>query len=248
MKQLLKRCGFVVGLVRAFRAGVLDLKQFYWRIIRGGQIRAYFAAHSTRKLHIGASHSILPGWLNTDFILESSGVVYLDATQKFPFPDHAFDYIVSEHMIEHIDYASGQAMLRECFRVLKPGGTIRLTTPDLQVLARLCLPEKNDAQNYYINFVADQLFPDIKANRGIFVLNNTFRSWGHQFLYDPETLRAALTGLGFVELKNFKPGQSDDPNLRDLETHGKIIGNEAINQFESFVIEAKTPAAKSNSR
>ncbi len=244
LKQFVKRSGFIVALVRAVRAGALDLKQLYWRAIRGGKIRAYFDAHPSRKLHIGASRSLLPGWLNTDFILESAGVVYLDATQKFPFPDNAFDYVVSEHMIEHIDYASGQAMLRECFRVLKPGGKIRLTTPDLQVLARLCAPEKTDAENTYVNFVADHLFPEMKTNRGVFVLNNAFRSWGHQFLYDPETLRHALAGHGFADLKNFKPGVSDDPNLRGLETHGKIIGNEAINQFESFVVEARVPAHK----
>ena len=246
LKQFVKRSGFIVGLVRTFRAGALDVKQLYWRLIRGGKIRAYFAAHPARKLHIGASRSLLPGWLNTDFILENPEVVYLDATQRFPFADNVFDYVVSEHMIEHIDYAGGQAMLRECFRVLKPGGKIRLTTPDLQVLAHLCAPEKTEAENNYINFVADQWFAEVNHKRGVFVLNNAFRSWGHQFLYDSETLRRALAGHGFEDLKNFKPGDSDDPNLRGLETHGKIIGNEAINQFESFVVEARVPAAKLN--
>jgi predicted SAM-dependent methyltransferase len=244
LKQFIKHCGFIVGLVRALRAGVLDVKQLYWKAIRGGKIRAYFVAHSSPKLHIGASGSLLSGWLNTDFILESSGVVYLDATQRFPLPDDAFDYVISEHMIEHIDYAGGQSMLSECFRVLKPGGRIRLTTPDLQVLARLCAPHLDPMQTTYVNFITDQLFPEIKTNRGVFAINVGFRAWGHQFIYDPQTLSGAMAGQGFEDFKIYKPGISDDPNLRGLETHGKVINSEDINQFESFVVEARVPMVK----
>lgn len=241
IKSVLKRSGFIVGLVRAFRGGRLDLKQLYWAAIRGQKIRSYFASHPVPKLHIGASNSLLTGWLNTDFILENPAVVYLDATQPFPFADGAFDYIVSEHMIEHIDYAGGDAMLRECFRVLKPGGKIRLSTPDLRMITGLCGPEKTAAQNQYVDFIVERVMPGVKACKAVFVVNNAFRAWGHQFLYDPQTLRHALAGHGFEDLKDYQSGASDDPNLRGLEAHGKTIQNEEINQFETFVVEASKP-------
>jgi predicted SAM-dependent methyltransferase len=53
------------------------------------------------------------------------------------FEDNTFDYIFSEHMIEHVDHDGAVAMLRECYRVLKPGGTICMATPDLAVIVGL---------------------------------------------------------------------------------------------------------------
>lgn len=244
IKSTVKRSGFIVGQVRALRAGLLDLQQMYWAAIRGGKIRAYLKENPAPKLHIGASYCLLPGWLNTDFILESSDVIYLDATRPFPFADNVFDYVTGEHMIEHIDYAGAEVMLRECYRVLKPGGRIRLATPDLQVLAGLCATEKTPAQQAYIDFVAHRSLPGVNTCKATFVVNNAFRAWGHQFLYDPETLRQALAGHGFEDIKSCQPGLSDDPNLRGLEAHGKNIGNEAINQFETFILEARVPANK----
>lgn len=244
MKQFLKRSGLVVGLVRALRAGVLDLKQFYWRAIRGGKIRAYFAAQPVRKLQIGTSRNVLPGWLNTDFILERPEVVFLDATRRFPFPDNVFDYVTSEHMIEHIDYGGAEVMLSECFRVLKPGGKIRVSTPDLRVLVALCAPEKSADQITYIDFVAQRSLPGVKDCKAVFVINNAFRAWGHQFLYDPETLRHLLGRCQFENIQDSRPGSSSDEHLRGLEAHGKTINNEAINQFETFTLEARVPAVK----
>jgi hypothetical protein len=76
VKQFVKRSGFIVGLIRAIRASMLDVKQLYWRAIRGGKIRAYFDAHPSRKLHIGASRSLLPGWLNTDVVHKDPGGIH----------------------------------------------------------------------------------------------------------------------------------------------------------------------------
>ena len=45
-------------------------------------------------------------------------------------------------MIEHLKYSDGQNMLKESFRVLKPKGKIRISTPDLQFLIDLTKRKK----------------------------------------------------------------------------------------------------------
>ena len=75
--------------------------------------------------------------------------------------------------------------------------------------------------------------------RGVFVIKNFFRSWGHCFLYDQETLHHALHTSGFREIKFYKPGASDDPNLKNLEFHGRELQAEDINQFETIVVEGR---------
>jgi predicted SAM-dependent methyltransferase len=77
------------------------------------------------------------GWLNTDYEPELPIVMHLDASQRFPFREATFDYIFSEHVIEHISYWDGMKMLAECFRVLKGSGKVRISTPDLAFLVDL---------------------------------------------------------------------------------------------------------------
>ena len=205
---------------------------------RSRAIDAYLKANPISKLHIGASNNILDGWLNTDVFPNQPGIVYLDATRRFPFNDATFDYIMAEHMIEHVGFAEGQEMLRECFRVLKPGGRVRFATPDLKVLLSLHSEHRTPKQDEYIDFVASHLQPEARECKEVFVINNAFRAWGHQFLYDEETLRHALRNQGFHDIVFYKPGVSGTSELTNLESHGKEIQAEHINQFETTVVEA----------
>jgi predicted SAM-dependent methyltransferase len=219
------------------RGLINDVRVSYWRIGRKRKIAVYLRSHTPKSLHIGASNNILPGWLNTEIFLTHTPLVYLDATKRFPFADNALDYIMSEHMIEHIDYEAGLSMLRECFRVLRPNGRVRISTPDLQVLLALYCAEKTLAQKHYIDWAVARFLPGVLTCKDVFVINNFFRSWGHQFLYDAPTLQHALTIAGFKDIRFFRPGQSQDPLLQNLESHGKELGSEEINRFETIVVE-----------
>lgn len=53
---------------------------------------------------------------------------YLDAT-KMHFPDKKFDRIVSISVIEHVNNHGDSEVIREMWRVLKPGGLLILTFP-----------------------------------------------------------------------------------------------------------------------
>jgi predicted SAM-dependent methyltransferase len=234
----LKRSQFIIGLVRSLRGLKRDARVLVWLAKRNRQITAYLKTHDVKKLQLGTSNNLLEGWLNTDVWRNYKTIVYLDATHRFPFEDATFDYIMAEHMIEHIDYEAAQVMLRECLRVLKPGGRVRFATPDLRVVLGLHSREKTNAQTSYLNWAVETLMPEVKNCQDVFVINNFFRAWGHAFLYDQETLCHLLATSGFQELKFYKPGESDDPMLRNIESHGKEI-TEEINQFETIVIEGR---------
>ena len=47
----------------------------------------YFQLPGPYKLHLGCGHSLLPGWLNSDYVPVTEEVMFLDATRLFPFPD-----------------------------------------------------------------------------------------------------------------------------------------------------------------
>jgi predicted SAM-dependent methyltransferase len=197
---------------------------------RGTQIERYLAKHDTAKLQLGAGDRPLDGWLNTDLHgYGRSELVYLDVRKRFPLPDASFDFVYSEHMLEHLSYAEGQRCLRECLRVLKPGGRIRVATPSLEQLAKLY--DGGEPAQRYVRWAVATLEPETDATLPGVVINNFFRSWGHRFIYDPKTLRHALGEAGFLDVEERPVGE--------LEQH--LPEEPELNAYETFVLEARRP-------
>lgn len=203
-------------------------------------IRRYLRQNSIRKLQIGAGPSKSSGWLVTDIDVKLRRTnIYLDATEPFPIPDASFDYVFSEHMIEHIPYLAACRMLKECVRVLKPGGRIRFATPDLDQFLGFNNEELNDSQRAYIAWSTKNFLAPGTPEHPIHVINNQFRNYGHQFLFDENCLRDAMTSAGFVDIRRMPMGESDDAHLNQVEKHGVNMGNEAMTAFETMVLEAR---------
>jgi hypothetical protein len=59
---LLKRCDFIVAIVKAARAGSVDIKKICWSTIRGRKIQAYLDNNSLKKSHLGARNILLMGF------------------------------------------------------------------------------------------------------------------------------------------------------------------------------------------
>lgn len=217
------------------------LKQLSGRASRNKRIDGYLRTHEVRKLQLGTGDHVFGGWLNTDIhdFRRTGEVVYLDAREQFPLPDASFDVVFSEHMLEHLSYADGLRCLRECRRVLRPGGRIRVATPSLNGLIRLYEREPSDLQRRYVRWSIDSFVEDADAYLPGFVLNNFFRAWGHEFIYDAQTLRHALETAGFVDIEEWPVGESGDAQLAGLERHSP--GNAELNEYETMVLEARRP-------
>jgi len=142
-------------------------------------VKKYNASHDISKLHIGCGYRILPGWLNADLRPRTKEVLQLDATQRFPLPSNHFQFVYSEHMIEHIPFSDGSTMLSECFRVLCPGGRIRLVTPDVRYLFSLFDSDPTDLQQRYIKWSCENFAPEAPEPSASFVFNAFVREWGH---------------------------------------------------------------------
>jgi predicted SAM-dependent methyltransferase len=247
VRETLKRAKPLVVLSRGVRRGIRRARALRRRTLDPVIITQYLDTHSVAKLQIGAGPNPLMGWLNTDLAPEAhtehqSQLVFLDACKRFPLADMSFDYVSCEHMIEHVSVAEAHHMLGECLRVLRPGGRIRIATPDLTRIIAIYDDPLSDLERHYIDWVMTTLKPGVRGgNPRCYVINEMFSAYGHRFIYDQETLSAILAEAGFVAVARWQPGESDDPELRGIESHGRALGDEDVNRLETMVLEATRP-------
>jgi predicted SAM-dependent methyltransferase len=241
MIALLKKSKFIfhtVWLIRRLVGITPEKKNLQFHLKNQKRLfNTYFQSNKVFKLQIGAQSNSINDWLNVDLEPKSHQVALMDATKPFPFADETFDFVFSEHMIEHINFEQGKFMLQECFRVLKKGGKIRIVTPNLKFLIDLYQEPKNKIQQAYIHF-SQKYFQNQIPEIDTVVINNFFRDWGHQFIHDEKSLNYLLEKSGFQQISLAKVNESKYPEFQNIEQHHKEIGEE-FNILESILIEAE---------
>lgn len=170
------------------------------------------------KLHIGCGQVQFQGWVHLD---ADTHLPHLDAIwhaeDGLPCDDATCDYIYNEHFLEHLSIQQGMAFLRECRRVLRPDGVLRVAMPDMRDSVGHYL--ENDWQNQ--PWMATHGYTWIQT--GCEYLNVVFRDWGHQWLYDREELHRRLVDAGFSVIRDMPWGHSDYAELRNRETRTESI-------------------------
>jgi hypothetical protein len=75
---------------------------------------------------------------------------------------------------------------------------------------------------------------------GAYIFNRQVRDWGHQFLYDPTTLRKSLELAGFKQISEYRVDEKTDPVFREVEFRTRNEGSDLwlVNRWESIAFEA----------
>jgi len=240
MQSILARVAITIAAVGFFCLLRPDVASSATRRLLSSQVISdYVKDNSVRKLQIGAGEFNKPGWLNTD-IEPRDGQAYLDATKPFPLPDKSFQIVFSEQVIEHVSLEDGKAMVKESFRILAPGGKVRIATPNLLRYAELLREEKTPEQLQFIQAKVAWHKWDKTPDPASLILNFQMHEFGHQFLYTPAMLRSVLEDAGFKDIRQYESGQSDDPALKLIEVRSESNVAE-IDRFETMVFEAVRP-------
>lgn len=86
-------------------------------------------------LNIGCGNIFHPDWINIDLI-KSPDIINHDIKKALPFPDNEIEVIYHSHMLEHLNKQDAEKFIKECFRILKPGGIMRIVIPDLEEICK----------------------------------------------------------------------------------------------------------------
>lgn len=90
-------------------------------------------------LNLGCGTRFHRDWTNVDFTSADASVISCNLRAGIPFPESTFDVVYHSHVLEHFSRSEARDFLRECHRVLKKRGFIRIVVPDLESLARTYL-------------------------------------------------------------------------------------------------------------
>ena len=187
----------------------------------------------TGRLNLGCGDKPLDGWTNVDGgdgewydAPPDERVIALDAfVAMAALPSGSADFVYSEHFFEHFTVDEGRRLLAEWRRILKPGGVVRVVTPDLEREARLYLgldrPATDEAiQAHRRGWLGTRyrFLPGETLTRGT-VLNQGMRLDGHKFVYDEQTARQAFELAGFAGVRRCRFGESPVDALRGIDRH-----------------------------
>jgi predicted SAM-dependent methyltransferase len=92
-----------------------------------------------RYLNVGCGERFHPFWTNIDCNRTDERIILDDVRRRIPFPNNSFDVIYHSHLLEHFEKYAAKQFLKECHRVLSPGGIIRIVVPDLEQIVRTYL-------------------------------------------------------------------------------------------------------------
>ncbi len=197
------------------------------------------------KLNIGCGSVHPNGWMNVDYSLGArftripfydfinrrmklfdldpdgnprqwDGVRIHNLQKRFPWADESVDVVYASHILEHFSKEEGLLLLKECRRVLKKGGIIRIVVPDLKVL----VDRYRDGVLRADDFVESLGVLYLSRNSAIKDFLSVFMQYPHKCMYDTPTLLAVLDSHGF-EAKSKDPFESSIEGIRDIELEGR---------------------------
>jgi len=168
-------------------------------------------------------------------------IIVRDCRKGIPHENGSVDFIYTSHFLEHLYRHEVVDMLKECYRVLKPGGTLRIALPDVDKLIALYAkhdpsafpyttsienPKPNHTDMFMAFFYTSEF--NRNSNRSFIGRIQELFLRHHQWMYNVESIRLLLEYSGFnrIEQKNFQECNLAD--VRQLDCSPEI----------SFYVEA----------
>ena len=98
-----------------------------------------------------------PNWRNFDYAPVASSIKKANLLSRLTIDDASVDVVYSSHFFEHIPRNNVREFVKECYRILKSGGKIRLVLPDLEELCREYISQRDKDQHVKADFVVHEM-------------------------------------------------------------------------------------------
>lgn len=190
----------------------------------GGQLEGYVNIDNFPSILLGKFSAIKKVlWAlgiidSSKFVANWSGIIRCDVSKGIHYGNDSVDKIYSSHLLEHIPKNRGVFFIKECYRVLKRGGVMRLVVPDLffhaeqyvettrALIRREELPEDRSTHDNFLNTIC-----------GAYLKKRRYGA-EHYYMYDLPTLVSILKNSGFENIKKCEFKEGTDEELASFDS------------------------------
>ena len=190
----------------------------------GGQFKGYVNIDNSPSILIG-KFSAIKKFLRTLRIIDESkliadwsGIIRCDVSKGIHYGNETVDKIYSSHLLEHLPRDKGIIFLKECYRILKFDGVMRLVVPDLLFHAEQYV-ETTRALIRREELPNDRITHDtfLDTIYGAYLKKRRYGA-EHYYMYDLPTLVSILKYSGFENIKNCKFKEGADKELASFDS------------------------------
>lgn len=203
------------------------------------------------KLNLGCGPQVVPGWMNIDYALGARlasvpvlkpivkrlgifrvdwdpRIVIHDLTKPLPWDSGTVDACYTSHTVEHMSREQGQFLVTEAYRVLKPGGVLRVVVPDLRAVVDKYrsgeMPAEDVVEALGVLYGGDK--------QGLRRVLAPLIEYPHKCMYDTDSMIRLLESAGF-EATGRAAFDSEIDDIRDIELPARTV--------EAVIVEGRKP-------
>ena len=228
--------------MRGFLNYISSLALLRYSSLNDTYLKKFFALNPVERLHVGCGLGVFKGWCNVLYERNQEyGVprkvngawrLNYNLLKPWPWPKNSVSFIAGAHFIEHLDLNHCIRFSQEAFKVLKPGGVIRLSCPDLETYARNYIDgNKSFYENKEIKRAC--VFKAAETPSQIFAAKAYDSGGAHKWFHDFSSLESVLRRSGYVNIRKCSRLEGKTPDLDLLELSEREI--------ETVYVEAEKP-------
>ena len=193
---------------------------------------------NSKYLDIGCGDAHHSNFINIDYFWKPGINVCWDIMKGLPVADASLKGVFTQHCLEHFSLPSVKFICQEMYRVLSPGGTVRVVVPDGGMYLRTYWERIHGSTDRKFPYEDRDEFegirtPLLSVNRIFYVDRDS--AFGHRTMYDFMLLKAMLERAGFVDVEQCAFGKGRDAQL---------LVDCPKREVESLYVEASRPGLK----
>jgi len=188
-----------------------------------GSWNAWLSQHP-RLRRVAEKAGVLPAWASdTEW---PDNILVHDLRKPLPFPDEHAGAVYGSHVLEHLYLEEAEALLRECRRVLRPGGVLRLVVPDLRAAVDEYV-SAGDADLLNERLALRERYPP-SGNPAYRIYSSLKDFHSHKWMYDARSLASRLEAAGFEDVLEMGYLESRIEAIEAVELRHRVIDEHGV--------------------
>jgi len=163
-------------------------------------------------VHIGCGDINDPRFINVEARPLKHVHLLTETPSLIEFKDNFADLIYASHVLEHFSHKIVSEVLGNWYRVLKPGGILRLSVPDFDKLVD-------------VYFAKDR---NVDSIIGMLMGGQSYETNYHYTIFNKENLVSILEKVGFQDVREWSPKNMDNWPRDFSRAEGVSLNIEAV--------------------